>query len=183
MPLEIQPPTTIDEAQPIVRPRLRACQVGGIPAVHVVDLMPIKLSVGVLPCLNEATALYVGTTVQQSGYIAYLSPVIPKLQFKAIRVVVEFTDVDHQPDETLCKFTLRYLDQRGACNAQVTGDLMACGDKFGWWVPAHHIKQEMVFPLTIMVELRSPFEHVDATGALRSHRPILIRGAWLEFPE
>lgn len=183
MSIHADEPVHISEAQPDVRPRFHARQVGGVPDVHTISLLPLQLSDGLYPCTAKNTGLYVGTTVRKDGFIAFLSPVIPKMRFKTVKVIVEFTDADEHPGITLCKFTLFYLDRKGECCAQSTKGLVANGDKFGWVIPAHHVRTEFVLPISLKVELLSPLEHVDEMGEKRTHRPVLIRGAWLEIPE
>lgn len=173
----------VTPAQPEVRPPLRACQIGGVPTVHTIVLTPIHLTDGLYPCLNPMTGLYVGTSVRNSGRIGFVSPVVPDMRFRNVRFVVELTDMDDIPEETMCVLHMVYLDMHGKARELYTPPLVACGDKYTFTIPGHHLRKEHVIAVSLKVTLMSELNAVDETGEYRTHRPVLIRGAWLEFPE
>jgi hypothetical protein len=124
---------------------------------------------GAEPAVLPGSGIYVGTKVKGEGIVGFVSPCVPDLLFSYCNVCVEFTEWgEPYSREAYCTLTLKYIDGAGGGKGQFSPRIRAKGDVFKFSFPEDHLDKGHVFPLSL---------HVQA-----EEYPILIRGAWLEFP-
>lgn len=166
----------VSAAQPTVHPKISARQIGGVPDIHQVQLVPIQTTDGAEIHVNPQQ-LHVGILVSNDAFITFNAIPVPQMRFASVAVTVEFDELGNAGDpETLCVLHMRYLDRTGRIHEQYTGSLVADGGIFKFFIPAHQIKTGYSLPIAIRVTLMSETEGGNK-------RPVLIRAAWLEFPE
>lgn len=164
------------EAQPESKPKIRARQIGGVPSVHYNVLQPAYLSSGLQAFVSSKTGLYLGVMVSGDGVISYSPINIPKMKYAAVNVCVEYTDYASDDKETICSLHLRYMDRLAKTRQLDTPILVADGSVFTFTIPVNSVLQDRIVPISLAVGLHSFDDNNEK-------RPILVRGAWVEFPE
>lgn len=164
------------EAQPSIHPKISARQIGGVPDTYQVQLVPIQTTEGSEIFVNPQR-LHAGVLISDDAFVTFNAVPVPQMRFSSVVVAVEFDELGNAGDpETLCVLHMRYLDRTGRAHEQFTGSLVADGEIFKFVIPAHQVKAGFCLPVAIRVTLMSSTETGDK-------RPVLIRAAWLEFPE
>jgi hypothetical protein len=176
-PIIDQQPTS-SEAHPQRKPKIHSRQVGGIPSAYVVPLFPATMTAGAGLLEQKLTGLHVGILCHDDAQIAYHGVLVPDFQFMQAIVRVEFTHIDDIPDNATCSITLTHLDRNGKPHRQVTDILMACGEIASFYVPGIMLDRGTIFAAALAFVPMS-FDTADPP----KKRPILVRGAWVEFPE
>lgn len=173
--------------RPAPRFKTFAKQIGGVPRIHTIQLIPSFLSDGLKPAVFPKTGLHLGTLVKADGFMAFHPPVIPDMHFPSVNFIVEYTDGFLEPSdhvsveeeaahtETLCSLSLTYLGKNAKAICRTSYPQAANGDKFGFQIPSIHVLSGTSLALSLRVNLLSP-RNPSAKW------PVLVRGCWLEFP-
>lgn len=169
-----------DEAPtaPAPRKRLRSGQIAGLPPTYVMPLVPASLAGPGARALFQPCGLLVGHLVE--GHVTMgMAPVpVPDFQFTSCVARVEFTSIDDLPEAPAASVSIYYLDRAGRTHRLFTPPLYACGDLAEFEIPADRLARRRVLSTSIRFDLTS----FDG-GEPMKPRPILFRGAWLEFME
>ena len=160
------------------RARLHTRQIGGLPPVYSCPLSVVHATEGVSPLVQAATKLHVGFLVEADGYVSFGGVLVPDFQFRVAHLMVEFTSVDDEPEAPSCSISATYLDSVGKSHRLFTPPLLAAGDLAEFEVSQGRLARNRVLSLNVGFALTS--FHADDPS---KKRPILFRGAWLQFPE
>ena len=86
--------------------------------------------------------------------------------------------MDDHAEAPSCSISTTYLDSVGRAHKLYSPPLLAAGDLVEFEIPGSRLARNRILSLNVGVVLTS-FEPEDAG----EKRPILLRGAWLSFPE
>jgi hypothetical protein len=163
------------------RRRLDLRQIGGLPPVYSIPLAVSHVSQGVRGLVQPTSGMHVGYLLEEDGVVGFQGVVCPDFEFTAAILRVEFTSVDTLPEDPSCSVSALYLDRAGKVHKQFTPPLVACGDLAEFHIPAGRLARSRVLTIATGFALTS-FMPQEGDEPARK-RPILFRGAWLEFPE
>ena len=155
--------------------RIKAKQVGGVPHAHLIALVPFSIPDSAQQVIAGGTGLLLGTLFTDDGTVTYNQVPLPKMHGVRLIVSVEVTDYSDDDADTMVSLTLRYAGKDGNARGQYTHPIKADGGVVAFEVPTDDVEHERMLPLSIGVALCS--FNGDAK------RPVLVRGAWLGFPE
>lgn len=153
--------------------RLVSRMVDGVPHVHAVPLVPMRVGPGGEHLITSPTGLYAGVLVRQETTITFAPIPTPMMQFPRAIMRVEFANYDPDEvsrDDTPCILHVIYPDRCGKIHAEYSPPLIAEGERWGLNIPASAFRRGYAMPLALKV---TPLE---------SLRPVLVQGAWIEFP-
>lgn len=179
-------PQTEDEVVETPRVGVHAREIGGLPHVHVSPLTIMRVSEGGHHFVPES-GIYAGVICFSDTVLTFNPVVVPKMHFSRVAVVVEFTSYDSESPPPTCSLKVVYLGRDGKTRGLVTHPLTADGEVVRVEIPAGHVRAETVLATAVKIVLMDEAKGdttVDVpSGVPRSgKRPVLVRGAWLEFP-
>lgn len=164
-----------------------ACEIGGLPHVHVAPLTVMRLAEGLARHFVSDAGVYVGVLCSDDTVITFNPIVVPKMHLTRINLAVEFTHFDEIDSPPTASLKVVYLSRDGKTRGLVTPPLAADGKVVRVEIPLRHVRAETVLATALKVVL---MDEVPADASVETpsdrrgsgRRPILVRGAWLEFP-
>ena len=180
-------PQTEDEVVETPRVGVHAREIGGLPHVHVSPLTIMRLSEGSACHFVPESGIYAGVICHSDTVITFNLVVVPRMHFSRVALAVEFTSYDSESPPPTCSLKVVYLGRDGKTRGLVTHPLPADGEVVRVEIPAAHVRAETVLATAVKIVLMDEAKGdttVDAPSGVRGSgkRPILVRGAWLEFP-
>lgn len=144
-------------------------QIDGVPHVHALPLTPLRLSQGAEHVFTTH-GLYLGVRVLEDATISFAPVPAPVMPFKRGIVRVEFTSDLEETEETVCELQVLYLTREPKTLVAGSLPMIADGQWWGCPIPASVFRPRFVAPIALKVIL------------LGEKRPVLVRGASIEFP-
>jgi hypothetical protein len=125
---------------------------------------------------QPVTGITVGVLFREDGTMGCHGVVVPDFAWKTVAVKVEFTSIDESDDDPSASITALYVAADATTHKLYTAPLSARGEVVQFQIPSEHLAKGSILSIAIGTTLTS----FNEDG---SKRPVLIRGAWLEFAE
>lgn len=167
--------------------QLSAHDVAGVPRLHTIPLTVLRHTDGRACHFVPPSGLYIGLICYGDTTLTFSPVVVPDMNTRDVVFAIELTSCDRMDDDPTCSVKFIYLSQDGKSRGLVTPPVPAAGDVLRISVPTRHVRPGHVLAasaqITLMdqtpdgVSLEVP-DGIESSG----RRPVLVRGAWLEFP-
>jgi hypothetical protein len=176
-----------DEVEEYPSDDVRAADVAGVPHVHVSPLTVMRIAESTGCHFVPETGVYAGVLCYSDATLTFNPVVVPRMTLSRVVMAIEFTSFDSIDSPPTCSMKVVYLSRDGKTRGLVTHPVPADGEVLRVEIPARHVRAETVLATALKVVLMDslPADHnvVVPSGVQGSDkRPILVRGAWLEFP-
>jgi hypothetical protein len=176
-----------DEVEETPSVEFLASEIGGLPHVHVSPLTVMRLSEGDACHFVPEAGIYAGVLCYSDSILTFNPVVVPRMHLTRINVAIEFTSFDNIDSPPTASLKVIYLSRDGKTRGLVTHPVPADGEVVRVEIPLRHVRAETVLATAVKVVLMDELPagtSLETPSGVRSSgkRPILVRGAWLEFP-
>lgn len=172
-PREDETPTGIDE---LTEPAL---------PTFCLPMVAMRHSDGGCHAIPES-GVYAGVLCVGDTTITMSPVVVPDIHIKAVVLAVELASYDDQDGDPTCCVKLCYLARDGVVRSLVSHPIPV-GCVFRLPIPREHVQPETLLATSVQVVLMDellPDQEIELPEGVAptGRRPVLFRGAWLEFP-
>ena len=134
-----------------------------------------------------ASGIYAGVICYADTVLTFNPVVVPQMHLSRVVLAVEFTSFDEIDDPPTCALKVVYLSRDNKIRGLVTHPLPADGDVARIEIPTRHVRPETVLATALKIVLMDAIPAVASVEVPSNvigsgKRPVLVRGAWLEFP-
>jgi len=133
------------------------------------------------------SGVYAGVVCVGDTTITMSPVVVPGLALRAVVVAVELSSYDRQASNPTCCIKVSYLSRDGIIRNLVSAPIQVGAAVFRLEIPRDHVQPETLLATSVQIVLMDeslPGQEIDLPEGVESSgkRPVLFRGAWLEFP-
>jgi len=175
------------EVEVVSKAPLQAREIDGLPHVHVAPLTIMRYTDEAACHFIPDSGVYIGVLCYSDTVLTFNPIVVPRMHLSRVYMAIEFASFDEIEAPPTCSLKAVFLGRDGKTRGLVTNPLPADGGVARVEFSANLVRAETVLATALKVIL---MDHLPAGTTLdvpsgvqgSGRRPILVRGAWLEFP-